>query len=293
MVGYDKYDANLPELPEFDPSTIRCDELQLINAPRGAGKTTTMFHWMLYMGPRICLPIVFSKTEERNHFFERTCKIPPHFIFHSIRENVIRNAFTRAAVLENSPPFGYSYELHAPCHFFFEDVFDNPKDFKTPAIQSFCKNGRQYGIGGTVLSQYLALVSKDNRGQFDRYALLYDEGANRQFIHENCFGGMPWQAFNTYYDKYTPDFGCIISSKNSFRYGAPKYTHFRGDRNLVENSEYYDIQWSPHATFKQFSDYFEPRSQQQIYSADWSKTEYGLKSALPGYVPIDYSGKKR
>lgn len=161
--------------------------------------------------------------------------------------------------------------------------------FRSVAMNTLTKNGRHDDVGGSIISQYMTCVTKDNRSQFERVALLFDSSrSNKIAAHANFFGGMEWEIFNHYYDLCTEQHGCLIYSQT----GGPRYTRFRADINLLNNAENIDIQWHPCATFKSFADYY-PIEKDNDLDVDWNKTQYGLSTCLPGLMRQPAPGKKR
>ena len=266
-----------PDLPPFDPDTIQPDDLQLINSPRKSGKTTLLFHWLLFMAPKIVIPLVVSHSEEGNHFFEQRVGIPLQFVNFQFEERIIHNAITRQRKMKLCPPPGYTFEEHGAMHIFLEDCMDDARHvFGNRSMSYLMKNGRHMKIGSSILSQYMVCINKENRSQFDRVALLHDEnGSNREFAFRNCFSGIKggWEAFNYYYTKYTEDHGAFVYSKN-----APlthRYTWFRADPKIMDDPAYVPV-WNAAATFKTFAEHYPVLPEPEI-ACNWNKLDLGLK----------------
>ncbi|AYV87029.1 MAG: HNH endonuclease [Sylvanvirus sp.] len=268
-----------PDLAQFDPSCIRADDLQLIQAPRRAGKSTLLLQFLYSMAPKIVTPVVISHTERSTHFFEQ-CGIKPQFIHHQFDDSILGSAFERAKLFEESPPEGYTYLEDSNVHFFLEDCLNDKSLFKGPNIHRLVFNGRHSDLGATILSQYLAVVNKDSRSQFDRVVLLHDASrSNRRFAFEHCFGDMEWSEFDYYYTKYTSDRGALIYSKNEEV--TPKYTWFRADKPMLDAYRHIPPQWNPRSTVNEFCEYYPVTKLQR--KMDWTLVQHGLH-AIPGIM---------
>lgn len=290
MPGFNKGTYNAPELPEFDPESIRPEQYSIINAPRDSGKSTMLFHWMTYLTPKIVVPIVISHSEIVNSFFETKCKIPKQFIHYKFDEQIISNALRRAEELKTNPPPGYCYDLHSMTTVFLDDVQNNTSIFANEPMRELSRMGRQKNVGMLMCSQYMPSINKGERGQLDRVALLYDkDGSNREFAYNAAFSSLSWELFNWYYEKYTENYGSLIYSKGR---GKVEYTHFRADMSLLDNYEDINLKWNEHSTINYFASHC-PIQHFDSHKLDWSQSKYGLSSFVPVSIPSRKGRKSR
>jgi len=281
-------EEEINELPLFDPDTIHPKEFNLVNAPRGSGKSVLLEHWGLFMAPKIVLPLAISHSENHNGFFENYFKIPKAFIFDQFDDSIIEGAFMRNIKLKENPP-GFSFETHASTHIFMDDLQDVKGLWNNPSMRKLAKLGRHAEIGATFLSQYAPSIEKAERSQVDRIACLHDSNlSNRAFIQEMGFADWSWTEFNTYYKYYTRNFGALVYSKN-----APehlKFTHFTADPTISENIDNIQIQWHPNSSANEFSKWF-VKEDVVVDPTDWNKAKFGASQLLSPYYTLGANKK--
>lgn len=199
------------KLRKFDPSTIKDDRIVALMAPRGSGKSTCL-SCLMYYKRHLPLGVVFSATEEGNHFFREIC--PDSFIYNSFSEEAVERVMARQKKkvteyqqIGGSPP---------PNAFIIaDDCMADKKLWRSLTLRDLFLNGRHRKAFMIFTMQYCMDITPDLRTNIDYvFALMDDSIPNKERMYKQFFGCFPnYDTFSQVFDMVTNDFGVLVLDK--------------------------------------------------------------------------------
>ncbi len=159
---------------------------------------------------------MISPTEKLNKSYSRI--VPPIFIHHNYREDIIERVLQRQTLLiesiEKDPNFA-DVDPHA--FLLLDDCMFDPGWQKSPNMKEIFYNGRHYKLMFLLSLQYCLGLNIGMRNNLD-WTFLFKEPimANKKRLYEYFAGMFPNQSvFNSVLDQTTNDYGCLVIHNGS------------------------------------------------------------------------------
>ena len=189
------------QLKKFDPSRIDDCRIVMIIGKRGTGKSV-LAKDILYHHKRIPMGIVMSGTEEGNGWYSKF--VPDSFIYNDFERDVVENLIARQRRLCKEDKVTNVFLV-------LDDCMYDKRILKEKCMRSLFMNGRHFKIFLVITAQYMGDVPPDIRTQID-YLIVCREPiiANRERLHKNFFGMIPFRYFCALLDKTTENYECLV-----------------------------------------------------------------------------------
>lgn len=202
------------DLEMIEPSTaniykpeIGGNKIVVIGKP-GTGKSNLIKHLLYSKKHIIPVAIVFSGTEESNHFYSEF--IPSTFVFNNYDEESIQKYLKRQKLSREHLKNPWSCLV-------VDDCTDESKVFTKPLQQRLFKNGRHYNQLYILSLQYAIDIRPNLRNNVDGTFILRETNIKmREKIYENYAGIIPsFDLFCKLLDEIAQDYTALYIHNRS------------------------------------------------------------------------------
>ena len=222
-----------------DGSTI------VVIGKRGTGKSFLIKSLLYNKSAYIPVGIVFSGTEESNHFY--TNFVPKEFVYTTLNTEALTDYTKRQKKTWEHMKNPWSLCL-------IDDCMDDPKHFKTPLFQDIFKNGRHWKTMFILSLQYCLDISPNIRTNIDGVFILRETNLkNRKKIWENYAGIIPdFELFTELMNSLTENYTALYihnkgtsnnwqelvfwykakATPDDFKFGCVDYWQFAKERGV-------------------------------------------------------------
>lgn len=205
------------KIKRFDPFSSFADPFNMVLiGHKHTGKSTLikdfMFHLFKLKYPRV---VVFSGTEESNHFFSSF--VPPEYVYYGADIDIITNIISNQrdivkSVSEAEEKLGSSCNVDVRLLIVLDDVMFNKTLLNHEVFRYIFFNGRHNKISIILSTQYLMWIPSEYRANIDHLVVLRENiPKNRIKLYESfmgCFESK--QVFFSALDQLTNNFECMV-----------------------------------------------------------------------------------
>tara|TARA_B100000795_G_scaffold261632_1_gene238601 strand:- start:1279 stop:2145 length:867 start_codon:yes stop_codon:yes gene_type:complete len=197
--------VDLPDLNEFDPTEIMDDSTIVAVGKRRTGKTWVLRNIMWEKRDVFEAGIVFSQTDELNHFWRQY--IPAKYIFKKYDPAVLDQVFQRQKDILNSTTLtDQEKEKVAPFFILLDDVISDDRLKWDSNLMELFVSGRHYKLFVLITTQYAKSITPTLRGNTD-YCIVMKTIQKRQLesLYEDYAGFLTKDAWGQMVNEQTRD----------------------------------------------------------------------------------------
>ena len=208
----------MSDIRRWNPATLRNDQVVLIAAPRGSGKSVLVAD-LLWHKRHIPCGVAMNATESSNRYYSRY--LPPGFVYDDFNPEALVNVKSHQMEMSRRlEKRGLSAEevkeRLPPVFIILDDCVTDPRFRKDPTLSWFFANGRHLNVLLVVVTQFINLLTPMMRGNVDALFLLRDNNTNAIKHYYQGFGGIfPKQAeFTKVFHVLTQDYCAMVITKS-------------------------------------------------------------------------------
>ena len=195
----------LPDLTEFDPSTIKLDGTVVAVGKRRTGKSWVFRNLMYLMKDKISAGIVISQTDELNKFWRQY--IPAKYIYAKYEPEILDAVFKRQKkILNDNGLTDKEKEEKAPFFVLLDDVISDSRLKYDSNLMELFVAGRHYKLFVLITTQYAKAITPTLRGNTDYcFIMKCIQQRQREALWEDFGDFLTKDAFAQILDAYTED----------------------------------------------------------------------------------------
>lgn len=195
----------LPDLQEFDPSTIKLDGTIVAVGKRRTGKSWVFRNLMYLMKDTIPAGIVISQTDELNKFWRQY--IPSKFIYPHYEPEILETVFKRQKkILNDNSLTEEEKDKLAPFFVLLDDVISDQRLKYDSNLMELFVAGRHYRLFVLITTQYAKAITPTLRGNTDYcFIMKCIQQRQREALWEDFGDFLTKDAFAQILDAYTED----------------------------------------------------------------------------------------
>eukprot|EP00965_Chrysotila_dentata_P243958 6205706-Pleurochrysis_carterae.AAC.1 len=206
ILAADQYaTVNLPDLAEFDPSTIKLDGTVVAVGKRRTGKSWIFRNIMYLMKDKIPAGIAISQTDELNKFWRQY--IPAKYIYPKYQPEILDAVFKRQKkILNDDALTEKEKEAQAPFFILLDDVISDQRLKYDSNLMELFVAGRHYKLFVLITTQYAKAITPTLRGNTDYCFIMKTiQQKQREALWEDFGDFLTKDAFAHMIDAYTED----------------------------------------------------------------------------------------
>lgn len=206
VLASDQYaEVVLPNLTEFDPSTIKLDGTVVAVGKRRTGKSWVFRNLMYLMKDKIPAGIVISQTDELNKFWRQY--IPAKYIYPKYEPEILDAVFKRQKkILNDNGLTDAEKEAKAPFFVLLDDVISDQRLKYDANLMELFVAGRHYKLFVLITTQYAKAITPTLRGNTDYCFIMKTiQQKQRESLWEDFGDFLTKDAFAQILDAYTED----------------------------------------------------------------------------------------
>jgi hypothetical protein len=159
-------EIKLPDLPLFDPTTIKIDATIVAVGKRRTGKTYLFRNLMYLFKDQFMAGLVISQTDELNKFWRDY--VPKKYIFNRYDPEILQAVFRRQkAILNDINKTEAEKDKEAPFFILLDDVISDQRLRFDESLMELFVAGRHYRIFVLITTQYAKAITPTLRGNTD------------------------------------------------------------------------------------------------------------------------------
>ena len=195
----------LPELREFDPTTIKLDGTVVAVGKRRTGKSWVFRNLMYLMRDKFPAGIVISQTDELNKFWRQY--IPAKYIYAKYQPEILDAVFERQKKIMNDKNLSDAEkDEKAPFFILLDDVISDSRLKWDSNLMELFVAGRHYKLFVLITTQYAKAITPTLRGNTDYCFIMKTiQKIQREALWEDFGDFLTKDAFAQILDAYTED----------------------------------------------------------------------------------------
>ena len=195
----------LPEITEFQPSTIKLDATVVAVGKRRTGKSWVFRNLMYLMKDKFPAGLVISQTDELNKFWRQY--IPSKYIYNKYDPAILDAVFERQKkILNDNGLSDEEKDKKAPFFILLDDVISDQRLRYDANLMELFVAGRHYRLFVLITTQYAKAITPTLRGNTDYCFIMKTiQKGQREALWEDFGDFLTKDAFAQILDAYTED----------------------------------------------------------------------------------------